>query len=406
MNKKVFTASQVLLSEKSNDIFLFVTMRMLSTRVNRNNDAVTADFIDEVVSHQETYLGLPVYADTTKLLAGDFDGLGHMYNRVTGKFKTTQVGSLSNFEKVEDEYGVSLLAEARFPKREAELCEKIMELYDSNKLNFSFEISYMPDAVSTEDGVLYIQADEHNMLTGLAIVSVPAYEEAVALSLVAEDESAQSDAAEQEGVETMNKDKMTDVVEETIVAEETSEVTEEANAEQVVAEEVIAEEAVTEESEQTEEVVAEAEAVAETEPAQETAQAELPMEDPIDPDIDAAHMQIEAECHRLRAKIVELEAQLESMQADHLELEAIRAERRAQELANRQNNARTFAEQNGLDVEAEEVANAIAELNFEKLAELAMSINKEVTTEATISVVASMNVGAESLRDRLFDTDM
>lgn len=89
MNKRVFTASNVLLSEKSNDIFLFVTMRMLSTRVNRNNDAVTAEFIDEVVSHPETYLGLPVYADTSKLLAGDFDGLGHMYNRVTGKFKTT-----------------------------------------------------------------------------------------------------------------------------------------------------------------------------------------------------------------------------------------------------------------------------------------------------------------------------
>ena len=92
MNRKIFAASDVCLSEKSNDIFMFVTMRLLSTRVNRNGDAVTPEFIDEVVEHPETYLGLPVYVDTAKLLAGD-KTMGHNYNRRTGKFSTIQVGS-------------------------------------------------------------------------------------------------------------------------------------------------------------------------------------------------------------------------------------------------------------------------------------------------------------------------
>ena len=410
MNKKFCVASDVLLSEKSNDIFLFVTMRMLSTRVNRNKDAVTAEFIDEVVSHPETYLGLPVYVDTAKLLAGDFDGLGHMYNRVTGKFKSTQVGSLSNFEKVEDEYGISLIAEARFPKRDAEICEKIVELYDANKLNFSFEISYMPDAVQKEDGVLYIQADEHNMLTGLAIVSVPAYEEAVALSLVAEDESAQSDAAE-EGVETMNQDEKTivaeEAVEETVVAEEA--VAEEAVAEEPVAEAAVEEEVstvVAEEAPEAEEVTAET-AQAGFPQIESLAPVAEPVPEPTDPDIDAAHAAVAAECAKLRAEIARLEAEIASLQADHEELEAIRAERRAQELLNRQNNARFFAEKQGLDVELEEVANAIAEVNYEKLANLAMESAKETAVAETYVASAPMNIETEkSNRERLFDTDM
>lgn len=291
-----------------------------------------------------------------------------------------------------------------------------MDLYEANKLNFSFEISYMPDAVSKEDGVLYIQADEHNMLTGLAIVSVPAYEEAVALSLVAEDESAQSDAAEQEGVETMNKDQMKDV-EETIVAEEVAEAeetTKEVTAEATVAEEVVAEES-------SEEAVAE-EAVAE-EANPETAQAGFPQIESLDAplvvpapeppakdmDIDAAHAIVESEECKLRAQIARLEAELESLRADHIELEGIRAERRAQELAARQSNARFFAEKQGLDVESEEVANAIAEVNFEKLAELAMEKESKETVAVAEAYVASapMNVETEkSPRERLFDTDM
>ena len=405
MNKSIFAASNIAIAEKSNDIFLFVTMRLLSTRVNRNKDAVTEEFIDEIIDNQETYNGLPVYVDTARLLAGDYDSLGHMYNRMTGKFKTTQVGSLCHFEKVEDEYGTSLIAEARFPKRETAICDGIMDLYENGALNFSFEISYMPDAVRKEDGVLYIQADEHNVLTGLAIVSVPAYEEAVALSLVAEDESAtqcSESAAEQEGVEKMNDEMNVEVVaevEETVAAETEEAVAEETNAEETVVAEEVQPEAVNAETE---------EAPAET----EQTVAENVMNDDMvehnDPDLVAAHAALEAEAASLRATIAQLYAQIEVLNAEHAELEAIRAERKAQELANRQNTARSFAEKQGLDPEAEEVASAIAELNFEKLAELAMQKEEPKENEAVeaIASVDPMVVEEKSLRERLFENDL
>lgn len=395
MNNRVFAASDICLSSKSNDIFLFVTMRLLSTRVNRNGDAVTEDFIDEIVANQDTYAGLPVYVDTESLLADK--KLGHNYNRITRKFSTTQVGSLSGFTKVEDDYGYSLLAEARFPKREAEICEKILELYDAGSLNFSFEISYIPSAVVRKDGVLYIQANEHNMLTGLAIVSVPAYEEAVALSLVAEDESTQenvSDATEREGVETMNdENKATEVVaEEAVVTEETV-VEDVATTEEVVAEEqtVVSEESpIVEEAhvESAEEPVVVAEDVMVPPPA----------------DGGATPEEI-AEIEQLRATIAGYEAEIASLKAEKAELEAYAAAYKADLAARRANMARSFAEKQGLNLEDQAVADAIAALDFEKLAELALA-SESAATEVSLTSVASMNVETASNRDRLFDNDL
>ena len=111
-----------------------------------------------------------------------------MFNKEAGKFGTTQVGGMCSFEKVNDEYGVSLYGEARVPKREEDICRCIMDLYRMNMLKFSFEISYSPNDVVILDGVQYVDASENNALTGMAIVSVPAYQESIALSLVAESE--------------------------------------------------------------------------------------------------------------------------------------------------------------------------------------------------------------------------
>lgn len=284
----------------------------------------------------------------------------------------------------------------------------------------------MPDAAIEQDGVLYIQANEHNMLTGLAIVSVPAYEEAVALSLVAEDESALTDtpdAAKQEGVETMNdENKAIEVVAEAPVAE----------PEVVTPKEEVAQSALNnEEVTETVETVAEADATSE---AAEQANADFvaPVADAVDfalevppvltppepaPDpavvedaqIEAAHLQIDAEVAQLRAQIAQLEAECEALRAEHMELEAYRAAKRAEELANRQRMARGFAEKQGLDIADEAVASAIEAVDYEKLAELVMAQSENKPEEVAVASIAPatpMNVEEMNLREKLFDTDM
>lgn len=61
-----------------------------------------------------------------------------------------------------------------------------MQMYATRTLNFSFEI--MVSVMSEQDGVQIIDAAEGNELIGMAVVTIPAYPEATALSLVAEKE--------------------------------------------------------------------------------------------------------------------------------------------------------------------------------------------------------------------------
>ena len=54
-------------------------------------------------------------------------------------------------------------------------------MYDKGILCFSFELTYDPEHVIYDGEVMYVDAAETNTLNGMAIVSVPAYPEAVAL---------------------------------------------------------------------------------------------------------------------------------------------------------------------------------------------------------------------------------
>jgi hypothetical protein len=108
-------------------------MRMLSTRPNKNREGVTEAFIDEIVANQEYYSCLPLYVDVQRLKARDYKALGHMQNRITGTFGTTQVGGMLNFRKVSDEFGISLIGEARIPKRERTICKRVIELYERDE---------------------------------------------------------------------------------------------------------------------------------------------------------------------------------------------------------------------------------------------------------------------------------
>ena len=127
----LLTASDITIpDQKQNDVFMYVGMRVASTRGNFNNEGVTEAFIDSIVDNQEDmYKCLPLYVDLPKLKSRRYQSLTHLYDRKTGRFGTTQIGSLCNFCKVEDEYGISLMAEARIPKRDVDICNAILDLY-------------------------------------------------------------------------------------------------------------------------------------------------------------------------------------------------------------------------------------------------------------------------------------
>ena len=157
---------------------------MFSTRPNQNNVAVTEAFLANIADNAEKYRCIPLCADTRKLRNGDHKHLGHMLDKQTGMFLTEQIGAFACFEKVNDEYGASLIGEARIAKRNKKVCQAILDLYESGNLNFSFEI--IAGELTEQDGVTIIGDSESNELIGMAVVSLPAYPEAKALALVAE----------------------------------------------------------------------------------------------------------------------------------------------------------------------------------------------------------------------------
>ena len=423
-NQLYFLASDLSISqEKSNDIFLIIEMRMLSTRANKNKEGVTEAFIDEIIANQETYECLPLYADVQRLKAKDYRNLGHMQNRFTGTFGTTQVGGMLNFRKVEDEFGVSLIGEARIPKREHVICQRVIELYSMGELNFSFEIKYTDKDTVKKDGVLFIDAGESNTITGMAIVSVPAYDESFALSLVAEERNGMDKPSEEaeKGVETMDKTEM-ELDQEQAVAESECKKPEDNACSEVTEAKKKCE---AEESDAAKKCEAE-----ETEGAKkckaEEAEAAKKCKSECDPDDDMDDMddeedcmngecgkkakseckkQTESECgkkkvaeleaslaeskeealawqakwaainaekEKLCAQIADLSAQIEALRAVEAEMEAIRAQKAAEELAAKQEMARAYAQKQGLDIEQEAVASAVESLDYTKIAEMVM----------------------------------
>jgi len=447
--KLVLLASEAMISEedqKLNPVFLSIRLKLADNTGNRNNQGVTASFISDLINRQDEFECLPFYADVKNLLARNYDNLGHMYNRVTKRFSSTQIGSLTDFYSETDNNGViSLYATARVPKREQEICIRLAELYELEKLNVSFEIKYNPEYTIEKDGILYIDANEENALTGLALVSVPAVPDATALDMVASvaDDSdeivAESEKSAMRGETTLMKK------EEKITAEVTEEnVTAEAEAE----------------AEQTE-AVAEAEdnavAVAEGEGASETGGEEASeggegasegsgegasegggsgasgdddsgdddddtTEDAPTIDPDDEQKKAVAETQEANAEVLEhsvdthesveqcpytgepvhvieyheriietledagnLIAELDNRIAELEEIkgkyDAIIAEQEEKALAKKRACAQAFAEKQGLNTTDTAVAEAIEKLDYEKIAELAMAEEQEEENE-------------------------
>lgn len=179
-------ASVLSVSElQSNPIYVSAKMRICSTRVNLNKQAVTKEFIEDIGVNKADYVGLPLYADIRRLTAKDYARLGHLYDPSNGKFYTDQIGTFVDFEVVEDEYGTSLIGEARISKRNDEICEAIVELFNLGRLKISFEVFYA-DFVKDNNGVTIINKSDRNRLISACVVTTPAYPEASTLALVAE----------------------------------------------------------------------------------------------------------------------------------------------------------------------------------------------------------------------------
>lgn len=362
-SKLMILASDVAMPQQEHsDIFLLIEMRILSTRPNGNNEGVTEAFIDEIVTHPDKYACLPLYADVMNLLRGAYQHLGHMYDCDTNSFGTKQIGSITNLRRVNDEYGVSLIGQARIPKREEDVCNALMELYSRGILKFSFEIQYASDAAVEENGVLYVDANEMNALTGVAVVSIPAYDESVALKLVAQQHGTphegKASEAKNEGVENG----MT---------------LEEAMASLSAKDEQIA--ALTARAEKAEKELDEEKAAKE---AQNDAHGK---------DVDA----LEAELAQKDSACAELNAKIEAFKAVEKENESLRAEltqlkheKAEAETKQKQEKAKSFAELQGLDLKDETVAKAVDAADYQMLAELCVAKREPQNPKFSIASLA------------------
>lgn len=369
--KMLLTASDVSISQqKQNDVFMYVGMRVASTTANKNNEGVTQAFIDSIIENQNVmYNCLPLYVDLANLKGKRYHSLTHLLDRRTNRFGTTQIGGLCNFYKVNDEYGVSLMAEARIPKRDRDICMAILDLYAMGMLNFSFEIKYDPLKTVTADGVIYIDAAEDNVLVGVAVVSVPAYRESTALSIVAEehetidedkmkgDEPSTEDDCVIKGAEnTMTlEEAMTALAEQTSKVEELKKVLDEKES---------------------------AEKEAETSNKLKNLEQELKTEKESSVTKDETIVQKDKKIEEQTVEIQELKDRLTEFEQIKGELDAIKKAQAEAQMAERKSQLKDFAARMRLDTNDANVAQAISSLNYEALVTMANNISPAQTSEA------------------------
>jgi len=217
MSKLIFAS--VISEIQQSDVFMTVKARICEApQANLNGARVTEAFIDEIVSNETRYVGLPLYADKKALIGGNYTRLGHLYDTKTGEFHSTQIGSFYKFEKQVNGDSCALVGYARIPKRNRKLSKAISELFADGALKFSFELS-VGEYTELDDDTILIDVSENNYLEGTAIVTYPACEEAVALELVAQ-KADETGKGESEMAEVENKAEVVETEAEQLNAEE------------------------------------------------------------------------------------------------------------------------------------------------------------------------------------------
>ena len=185
LNKRTFQASAS--GIESSDLYMTVkTVLFTSPSANLNGVRCSREFLMEIVENQANYVGLPLCIDTKMIAEGRLDKLGHCYDANTDTFYSTMIGSFYRFEAETLNGGeLALVGYARVLKRNRSICKALSELFIENRLKFSFEIS-CGACIPQDDGTILIDRDELNHIEGMAVVSMPACPEAVAMELVAE----------------------------------------------------------------------------------------------------------------------------------------------------------------------------------------------------------------------------
>lgn len=182
-DSKKIMASAIISELQSSDLYLTIRARLFDTKANLNGVRVTEAFLDEIVENEDKYICIPLCADVRGLLSNRT--IGHMYDARTGEFHSTQIGAFRHFEKEVVDGNTYLVGQARVMKRNKAICKALSNLFADNALKFSFEIT-CSSYEELGDGTLLIDVDPKNFLEGMAVVTFPACEDAVALDLVAE----------------------------------------------------------------------------------------------------------------------------------------------------------------------------------------------------------------------------
>jgi len=399
-NKLVLLAEDVLISEESklNPTFLSVDVKLCDSEVNQNKEGVTAAFIEDVVNRSGDHVCLPFYADVKNLLAENYEALSHLYNKVTKKFGTQMIGSMSEFYSETNDDITSLYAKIKIPKRDRDIVYRLVDLYEMGRFAVSVELSYDPREVVAVDGGKLIDASENNSLNGACLVWRPACSDAYALDMVAE--SSEEIVAESEELTSERGETDSMKKEEKLIAKGTEEVVQaEENAEAEA--EAVAEVNEVEATAETQEAVAEDQKEETPEEEDEKDEEEVVAEsqeanaEVLEHSVDV-HESVEnwggSPVHVIEyreriietmedaeALIAELDQKVTALEEIESKYNALIAEQQEKELAAKRNQIRAFAEKQGLNVQDVAVAEAIENINYEKIAELTMA---EVEDEA------------------------
>ncbi len=177
--------------QEANDIYMELTMTILTNQTNLNNLKFTDDYINGVVENKERFIGIPLVANRSKLESGQYKKLTHELDKKTGLLMTDSIGSFVDFWSEEDEDGtLKLNGLVRVQKRYPNVCNAMLELYESDDLEFSCEIYAYGYAEmnkeTNERTVNYEYNSQVNSLFGSCIVTYPAEPMSKASLLVAE----------------------------------------------------------------------------------------------------------------------------------------------------------------------------------------------------------------------------